>query len=37
MAPITTIVHFKIPAENVEEFFAFWQDSVKDTVNKQPV
>jgi heme-degrading monooxygenase HmoA len=36
MAPITTIVHFQVPAENVEQFFAFWQDSVKDKVDKQP-
>jgi heme-degrading monooxygenase HmoA len=36
MAPITTIVHFEIPAENVDRFFDFWQDSVKDKVNKQP-
>jgi hypothetical protein len=36
MAPITTIVHFQVPTENVDQFFAFWQDSVKDKVNKQP-
>jgi len=36
MAPITTIVHFQVPAENADQFFAFWQDSVKDKVNKQP-
>ena len=36
MAPITTIVHFEIPADNVDRFFAFWQDSVKNKVNKQP-
>jgi hypothetical protein len=36
MAPITTIVHFEVPAGNVDRFFAFWQDSVKDKVNKQP-
>ena len=36
MAPITTIVHFEVPADNVDRFFAFWQDSVKDKVNKQP-
>ena len=36
MAPITTIVHFEIPAGNVDRFFAFWQDSVKDKMNKQP-
>ena len=36
MAPITTIVHFEVPAGSVDRFFAFWQDSVKDKVNKQP-
>jgi heme-degrading monooxygenase HmoA len=36
MAPITTIVHFEVPADNVDRFFAFWQDSVKNKVNKQP-
>jgi hypothetical protein len=36
MAPITTIVHFEIRPDNVERFFAFWQESVKDKVNKQP-
>jgi heme-degrading monooxygenase HmoA len=36
MAPITTIVHFEVPADNVDRFFAFWQDTVKDKVNKQP-
>jgi heme-degrading monooxygenase HmoA len=36
MAPITTIVHFEVPAGNVDRFFAFWQDSVKNKVNKQP-
>jgi hypothetical protein len=36
MTPITTIVHFEIPAENVDQFFAFWQDYIKDNVSKQP-
>ncbi len=36
MAPITTIVHFEIPAENTEKFFAFWQDYIKDNVGRQP-
>jgi Antibiotic biosynthesis monooxygenase len=36
MAPITTIVHFKVPAENVERFFEFWQDQIKDEVGRQP-
>lgn len=36
MAPITTIVHFKVPAENEERFFEFWQDHIKDEVGKQP-
>ncbi|MDQ1716832.1 MAG: hypothetical protein QOE89_785 [Pseudonocardiales bacterium] len=36
MPPITTIVHFEIPAENVGQFFAFWQDYIKDNVSKQP-
>jgi heme oxygenase (mycobilin-producing) len=36
MPPITTIVHFEIPAENVDQFFAFWQDYIKDNVSKQP-
>ena len=36
MAPITTIVHFEVPAENVDRFFAFWQDSIKDVTGSQP-
>jgi heme oxygenase (mycobilin-producing) len=36
MAPITTIVHFEVPADNVHKFFAFWQDHIKDEVGKQP-
>jgi antibiotic biosynthesis monooxygenase (ABM) superfamily enzyme len=36
MAAITTVVHFQIPPENVDRFFAFWQDYIKDNVSKQP-
>ena len=36
MAPITTIVHFEVPTASIDRFLAFWQDSVKDKVNKQP-
>ena len=36
MAPITTIVHFEVPAENVDRFFDFWQDSIKDVTGSQP-
>ncbi len=36
MARITTIVHFEVPAENVDQFFAFWQDHIEDNVSKQP-
>jgi hypothetical protein len=33
---ITTIVHFEVPAENIEQFFSYWQDHIKDEVGKQP-
>jgi antibiotic biosynthesis monooxygenase len=33
--PITTIVHFEVPPENVDRFFAFWRDHVKDAVSMQ--
>jgi antibiotic biosynthesis monooxygenase (ABM) superfamily enzyme len=33
---ITTVVHFEVPAENVDRFFAYWQDFIKDNVRKQP-
>jgi heme-degrading monooxygenase HmoA len=33
---ITTIVHFEVPAENVERFYACWQDHIKASVSKQP-
>jgi heme-degrading monooxygenase HmoA len=36
MDPITTIVHFEVPAGNVDRFFAFWQDRIKDKVSRQP-
>ncbi len=36
MARITTIVHFEVPAENVDQFFAYWQDHIKDNVGAQP-
>jgi heme-degrading monooxygenase HmoA len=36
MAPITTIVHFQVPAGSVDRFFAFWQDRIKDTMRRQP-
>jgi hypothetical protein len=36
MSSITTIVHFTVPPENVDRFFAFWQDHIKASVSKQP-
>jgi heme oxygenase (mycobilin-producing) len=36
MAPITTIVHFEVPAANVDQFFAYWEDHIKDNVGAQP-
>jgi pimeloyl-ACP methyl ester carboxylesterase len=36
MDPITTVVHFEVPAENVDRFFAFWQDHIKDAASEQP-
>jgi len=36
MVPITTIVHFQVPAENVERFFAFWRDHIQNNVEGQP-
>lgn len=36
MSPITTIVHFQLPAAHAEEFLAFWQTSIKHRVNRQP-
>lgn len=36
MAPITTIVHFSVPADNIDRFFAFWHHSIKDSASRQP-
>jgi hypothetical protein len=36
MPPMTTIVHFQMPAENVDRFFAFYRDSIKDEMLGQP-
>lgn len=36
MSPITTIVHFEMPAANAEQFLTFWQTSIKHRVNRQP-
>lgn len=36
MAPITTIVHFQVPAENVERFLDFWKASFPHTMTVQP-
>lgn len=36
MSPITTIVHFQMPAAHTEEFLEFWQTSIKHRVNRQP-
>lgn len=36
MDSITTIVHFEVPAANVERFFTFWRDRIRDEVSKQP-
>ncbi|MFD9701439.1 hypothetical protein [Lentzea sp. NPDC059081] len=36
MSAITTIVHFSMPVQNVERFFAFWQESIRPVVERQP-
>ena len=36
MPPITTIVHFEVPAENVDKFFDFWHSNIKDVTGAQP-
>ncbi|MCS7483158.1 antibiotic biosynthesis monooxygenase [Umezawaea endophytica] len=36
MGAITTIVHFSMPAQNVERFFAFWQETIRPVVERQP-
>jgi len=33
---ITTIVHFTVPASNVDRFFTFWQDRIRGSVSRQP-
>jgi len=35
VAPITTIVLFELPPENVDEFIAFWRD-IQAFVSQQP-
>lgn len=35
MTPITTIVLFQLPAENLDEFIRFWHD-IQGFVSKQP-
>jgi len=35
MTPITTIVLFELPAENVDEFIAFWHH-IQNFVSEQP-
>jgi hypothetical protein len=34
--PITTIVHFTVPADNAERFLAFWRDTVRDEMRRRP-
>ena len=36
MSPITTIVHFQMPAAHAEKFLDFWQTSIKHRVSRQP-
>jgi hypothetical protein len=36
VAPITTIVHFEVPADNLETFLSFWKEHIKEEVSKQP-
>ena len=36
MAPITTIVHFEVPDENIDQFFDFWQEKIKNITGSQP-
>ncbi len=35
MAPITTIVHFQIPAENIDQFLSYWRQN-QESMEKQP-
>ncbi len=34
MAPITTIVHFEVPRDNIDEFFPAWRDN-QELMSKQ--
>jgi antibiotic biosynthesis monooxygenase (ABM) superfamily enzyme len=36
MAQITTIVHFRVPAENTDRFLAFWQEQISGKMRQQP-
>ena len=36
MAPITTIVHFEVPADNIDRFLALWQETINGEMTKQP-
>lgn len=35
MTPITTIVHFEVPADNIDQFLSFWHKT-KEEMTKQP-
>ncbi len=35
MEQITTIVHFEVPAVNVEQFFTYWRDHIRPAVSNQ--
>lgn len=35
MVPITTIVHFEVPTDNIDRFLSFWQKTREEMV-KQP-
>ena len=36
MTPITTIVHFEVPDDNVDEFLSLWQEKIRGEMVKQP-
>ena len=36
MTPITTIVHFEIPDDNIDEFLSLWKEKVRWEMVKQP-
>jgi heme-degrading monooxygenase HmoA len=36
MPPITTIVHFTVPAGNADRFLAFWQGTLRDEMRRRP-